>query len=64
MSLASIFAAVVIGLFEVGSLQIRVSDSMGNTMKVDWEKGAIAILARGCNVHLSGTGKLFCLFLT
>src|SRR4051794_9424550 len=46
------------------ALPVRVSDSMGNTMKVDWEKGAIVILAGGCNVHLSGTDKLVCPFLT
>ncbi len=41
-----------------------VSDSQGNTKKVNWEKGDIAVLAAGCNVDLSGNGKLVCVFLT
>jgi hypothetical protein len=64
LSLEGVFAAVVIRLFEFGSLDISVSDSQGNTEKVHWEQGAIAIVAGGCNIDLSGNGKLVCLFLT
>jgi hypothetical protein len=63
-SLTGILTAVVIRLFEVKNLEMIVSDSQGNTEKVNWEKGDIAVLAGGCNVDLSGNGKLVCVFLT
>jgi len=56
--------AVVIRLFEVDSLEMKVSDSRGNSEQVDWGKGAIAVLAGGSDVRLSKTGKLVCLFFT
>src|SRR5437762_164840 len=49
LSLTGILTAVVIRLFEVENLEMIVSDSQGNTEKVNWEKGDIAILAGGCN---------------
>jgi hypothetical protein len=63
LSLTGILAAVVIRLFEVGNLEMIVSDSQGNTEEVNWEEGDIAVLAGGCNVDLSGNGKLVCVFL-
>jgi hypothetical protein len=63
LSLAGVLSAVVIRLFEVESLDIRVSDAQENTERVNWEEGAIAVLAGGCNVDLSGNGKLVCVFL-
>jgi hypothetical protein len=56
--------AVVIRLFEVESLGMEVSDSQGNIEQVDWDKGAIAVLAGGSNVRLSESGKLVCMFFT
>jgi hypothetical protein len=64
LSLTGILAAVVIRLFEVENLEMIVSDSQGNKEEVNWEKGDIAVLAGGCNVHLSGNGRLVCIFLT
>ena len=64
LSLTGILAAVVIRLFEVKNLEMIVSDSQGKTEKVNWEKGDIAVLAGGCNVDLSGNGRLVCVFLT
>jgi hypothetical protein len=64
LSLTGILAAVVIRLFEVENLEMIVSDSQGNTEKVNWEEGDIAVLAGGCNVDLSGNGKLVCVILT
>ena len=58
------YLAVVIRLFEVESLEIRVSDSHGNTEEVDWDEGAIAVLAGGSNVRLSKNGNLVCIFFT
>ena len=58
------FLAVVIRLFEVESLEMSVSDSQGNMEEVDWDKGAIAVLAGGSNVRLSKNGKLVSLILT
>jgi hypothetical protein len=63
LKLGGIFAAVMIRLFEVGSLEVNISDSHGNIERVSWEKGAIAILTGGCNVDLSRDYKLVCLFL-
>jgi hypothetical protein len=63
-NLKGLFTAVVIRLFEVESLEMRVSDSQGNMEEVDWDKGAIAVLAGGSNVRLSKNGKLVSLILT
>ena len=62
--LKGLLAAVVIRLFKVESLEMRVSDSQGNTEEVDWDKGAIAVLAGGSIVRLSKNGKLVSLILT
>jgi hypothetical protein len=62
--LKGLFTAVVIRLFEVESLEMRVSDSQGNTEEVDWDKGAITVLAGGNIVRLSKNGKLVNLILT
>lgn len=43
---------------------MRVLDSQRNTEEVDWDKGAIAVLVGGSNVHLSKNGKLMCIILT
>jgi hypothetical protein len=58
------FLAVVIRLFQVESLKMRVSDSHGNTEKMDWDEGAIAVLAGESNVRLSKNGNLVCIFFT
>ena len=56
MSLTSRLAAVVIRLFEVKNLEMIVSDSQGNTEKVNWEKGDIAVLAGGCYIRAESIG--------
>jgi hypothetical protein len=58
------FLAVVIRLFQVESLEMRVSDSHGNTEEVDWDEGTIAILAGRNNVRLSKNSNLVCIFFT
>jgi hypothetical protein len=62
--LKGLFAAVVIRLFEVETLEMRVSDPQGNVEEVDWDKGAIIVLAGGSSVRLSKNGKLVSIILT
>ena len=74
LELKGIYATAVVSLFEVGNLEIRVSDSQGNTEVVDWKEGntnvvdgregAIAVISGGCNVNLSKSGKLVGIILT
>ena len=45
-------------LLAVCTPEMIVSDSQGNTEKVNWEKGDIAVLAGGCNVDLSRPAHL------
>ena len=61
--LKGFFAAVVIRLFEVETLEMRVSDLQGNVEEVDWDKGVIAVLAGGSNVRLSKNGKFVSIIL-
>jgi hypothetical protein len=61
--LRNLFAIIIIRLFEVKNLEMRVSDSPENTEEVDWDKGAIAVLAGESNVRLSKNGKLVSLAL-
>jgi len=58
------FLAVIIHLFEIESLEMSVSDSQGHTEEVNWDEGAIAVLAGGTNVRLSKNGKLVCVIFT
>ncbi len=66
--LKGIYVTAVVCLFEVGNLEVRVSDSQGNAELVNWKKGntnvvdgreeAIAVISGGCNVNLSKDGRL------
>jgi hypothetical protein len=56
--------AVIIRLFEVESLEVTVSDSQGNTEEVNWDEGAIAVLAGVRHVRLSKQGKLVCIIIS
>jgi hypothetical protein len=52
----------VIRLFEVKSLEMKISDSHGNTEKINWDENTITILTGRSNVRLSKNSNFIYIF--